>query len=196
MPGEPIENRQNLAISAPFEPGSVFKVITLSAAMEKTKLTPSTPIFCGNGVITLFKRVIHDAHPHGTLSVQEVLEKSSNIGAIQIGLQVGEAESLRLREALRIRHSRPGFRFRASRTAWCGRSRSGSRARSARWPWDTKCMTTTLQLGAGLLGGRQRRDAGPPAPGPSSRRTARRGLRRRLRRHALSSPKRRRSCAP
>jgi len=90
MPGEPIENRQNLAISAPFEPGSVFKVVTLSAAMEKTKLTPSTPIFCGNGVITLFKRVIHDAHPHGTLTVQEVLEKSSNIGAIQIGLQVGD----------------------------------------------------------------------------------------------------------
>lgn len=89
MPGEPIENRLNLAVSAPFEPGSVFKVVTLSSAFETTNIKPSTMINCGSGHITLFKRVIHDAHPYSILSVADVLAKSSNIGAIQIGLRVG-----------------------------------------------------------------------------------------------------------
>lgn len=84
-----VVGRQDLAVVAPFEPGSVFKVVTVSAAMETTSLTPNTPINCGNGVMTLFSRVIHDSHPHSWLSVQDVLARSSNIGAIRIGMQVG-----------------------------------------------------------------------------------------------------------
>ncbi|MBI1899424.1 MAG: transpeptidase family protein [Acidobacteria bacterium] len=88
--GEPAQMaRLNLAVSAPFEPGSVFKVITVSAALETTNLTPETIIPCGNGRITLFRRVIHDHDPYSLLSVADVLAKSSNIGAIQIGLRVG-----------------------------------------------------------------------------------------------------------
>lgn len=81
--------RANLAVSAPFEPGSVFKVITLAAALQTTRLRPESTFFCHNGAFTLFRRVIHDAHPYGTLSMADVLAKSSNIGAIQIALQVG-----------------------------------------------------------------------------------------------------------
>ena len=55
--------RSNLAITTPFEPGSVFKVITLAAALETTNLTPDTMINCGNGTIKLFGRVIHDHTP-------------------------------------------------------------------------------------------------------------------------------------
>lgn len=83
------EARRNLAISAPFEPGSVFKVVTLASALETTKLTPATLFDCQNGAMTLFRRVIHDAHPHGVLTMAQVLQKSSNIGAIKVGLQVG-----------------------------------------------------------------------------------------------------------
>jgi cell division protein FtsI (penicillin-binding protein 3) len=82
--------RTNLAVMAPFEPGSVFKTVTLSAALETTHLHPDTMINCGNGVFNLFGRIIHDAGRHGMLTVQEVYEKSSNIGAIQIGLKVGD----------------------------------------------------------------------------------------------------------
>ncbi|MCU1338012.1 MAG: Peptidoglycan glycosyltransferase [Bryobacterales bacterium] len=82
--------RSNLAISTPFEPGSVFKVITLSAAFESTNLTPDTLINCGNGSINLYGRVIHDTHRYSVLSVADVLAKSSNIGAIQIALRTGE----------------------------------------------------------------------------------------------------------
>ena len=91
-PGEPEGARSNLAIAAPFEPGSVFKVITLSAALETTNLTPDTIINCGNGVINLFGRVIHDHNSYSALSMADVLAKSSNIGAIQIGLKVGDRQ--------------------------------------------------------------------------------------------------------
>ena len=64
-PSEPANARSNLAITTPFEPGSVFKVITLSAALETTHLRPDTIINCGNGSINLFGRIIQDEHPHG-----------------------------------------------------------------------------------------------------------------------------------
>ncbi len=82
--------RSNLAITTPFEPGSVFKVITLSAALETTRLRPDSMINCGNGSINLFGRVIHDEHRHSAMSMADVLAHSSNIGAIQIALQVHE----------------------------------------------------------------------------------------------------------
>jgi cell division protein FtsI (penicillin-binding protein 3) len=87
--GEDLSPRLNLALSAPFEPGSVFKVITIAAALETTNITPKTVIPCGNGRMTLFKRVIHDHDPYSALTVEDVLAKSSNIGAINIGLKVG-----------------------------------------------------------------------------------------------------------
>ncbi|RPI13703.1 MAG: penicillin-binding protein 2, partial [Acidobacteriales bacterium] len=88
------EKRANHAVSVPFEPGSVFKVVTVAAAMEATSLTPESVIACGGGRINLFGRVINDHDPYGALSVSEVLAKSSNIGAIQIALAVGERNML------------------------------------------------------------------------------------------------------
>ena len=89
--GEDPEARANHAISVPFEPGSVFKVITLSAALETTRLTPASMIDCGRGTITLYGRTIHEAHGgYGVISMADVLKHSSNIGAIRIGMQVGQ----------------------------------------------------------------------------------------------------------
>ncbi|HYP13958.1 MAG TPA: penicillin-binding protein, partial [Bryobacteraceae bacterium] len=89
-PGEDPQNRRNLSVIAPFEPGSVFKVITVATALDTTRLTPANTFHCGNGSMTLFRRVIHDAKPHGVLSVADILAKSSNIGAIKIAMNVGE----------------------------------------------------------------------------------------------------------
>jgi len=91
---EDLDRRANHAVSVPFEPGSVFKVITLSAALEVTNLRPETIIPCGNGRINLFGRVIRDHHAYSALSMADVLANSSNIGAIQIGLRVGEHKLL------------------------------------------------------------------------------------------------------
>jgi len=87
--GEEPGVRSNIAISAPFEPGSVFKVITLAAALESTNLTPESVVNCGNGVLKLGGRVIHDDHKYSALSMADVLAHSSNIGAIQIALTTG-----------------------------------------------------------------------------------------------------------
>jgi cell division protein FtsI (penicillin-binding protein 3) len=91
--GEGPKARFNHAVSVPFEPGSVFKVITLSAALETTDLKPSSLINCHNGSFTMAGRTVHEAHNgFGTIPMEMVLAKSSNIGAIQIGLQVGSTK--------------------------------------------------------------------------------------------------------
>ncbi len=89
QPGQKDLGRRDLAVGTPFEPGSVFKIVTLSAALETTKLRPSSLIDCDNGVMHMFNRVIHDSHPHGVLAMEDVFARSSNIGAIKIGMQVG-----------------------------------------------------------------------------------------------------------
>jgi cell division protein FtsI (penicillin-binding protein 3) len=82
--------RANHASGISFEPGSVFKVITLAAALETTSLTPDSMINCHGGVLTLFTRTIHDSHSGmGVVPMRDVLAHSSNIGAIEIGMQVG-----------------------------------------------------------------------------------------------------------
>jgi cell division protein FtsI (penicillin-binding protein 3) len=94
-PGELPSARFDHPVSVAFEPGSVFKIVTVSAALETTSLRPDSPINCLNGTIRMGGRVIHEAkHGYGMLSVADVLAKSSNIGAIQIGLKVGEKNLL------------------------------------------------------------------------------------------------------
>ena len=87
--GDSAAARYDLGVQVPFEPGSVFKVITLAAALETTNLRPESLIATGNGALSLPGRVVHDTHAHGTLSFAGVLEQSSNIGAILIGTRVG-----------------------------------------------------------------------------------------------------------
>ena len=90
-PGSHFYGREDYAVVAPFEPGSVFKIVTLTAALETTNIRPTTLIDCGNGSIRIANRIVHDSHPHGILSAADVLAKSSNVGAIRIGMAVGNA---------------------------------------------------------------------------------------------------------
>jgi cell division protein FtsI (penicillin-binding protein 3) len=84
-------SRFDLGAQLPFEPGSMFKVITLTAALETTSLRPDSMIPTGNGILVLPGRVIHESHGGlGTISMADVLAKSSNIGAILIGMKVGK----------------------------------------------------------------------------------------------------------
>lgn len=84
-----LKARQNAAIARTFEPGSVYKVITLATALETTNLRPQSMFDCGNGRLNLFGRVIHDHDPYSALTMAQVLAKSSNIGAIRIALATG-----------------------------------------------------------------------------------------------------------
>jgi cell division protein FtsI (penicillin-binding protein 3) len=90
LPGDDPLSRFDLGVSVPFEPGSIFKVVTLSAALETTNLRPDSLIPTGGGTLSLPGRVIHESHHgFGTITMAEVLAFSSNIGAILIGQHVG-----------------------------------------------------------------------------------------------------------
>ena len=80
---------RNLAVSASYEPGSTFKVITLSAALEEKLTTPDERIDCQMGSITLAGHVIHDHKAYGLLTTSEILQNSSGVGAIKLALRLG-----------------------------------------------------------------------------------------------------------
>jgi cell division protein FtsI (penicillin-binding protein 3) len=87
--------RRNRGVQDTYEPGSTFKVVTASAAIEEHVLVPSDPIDCNPGHITFGSRVIHDTHHYGVMPFTDVIVKSSNVGAIKVGMRVG-AERLGL----------------------------------------------------------------------------------------------------
>ena len=81
--------RRNRAVQDLYEPGSTFKIVTASAAMEE-KIFPVTALIdVGGGRISIGSRVVHDTHDYGVLSFTDVIVKSSNVGAIRIGLKLG-----------------------------------------------------------------------------------------------------------
>jgi len=88
---EPPEVRTNWALQNIYEPGSTFKVVAYSAAIDKGLVNPDDKIDCQMGQITVAGRLIHDGHPYGVLTIADALAKSSNVGAIKLGLLVGDA---------------------------------------------------------------------------------------------------------
>jgi cell division protein FtsI/penicillin-binding protein 2 len=82
-------NGTNFATQMVYEPGSTFKVIAAGAAFNEKLVTPQTPIYCHNGLLKQGTLQLKDHHPYGTLSVQWLLGKSSNIGVYKIASLVG-----------------------------------------------------------------------------------------------------------
>jgi cell division protein FtsI (penicillin-binding protein 3) len=83
------EDRVNGALQTTYEPGSTFKVVVYSAAIEKGLVRPEDRIDCQMGQITVAGRLIHDHHAFGILTIADALAQSSNVGAIKLGLLVG-----------------------------------------------------------------------------------------------------------
>ena len=82
--------RKNRAIQDTYEPGSTFKLVTASAAFEEDLLDPTDLIDCAPGFITFpGRKPIRDVHPYGALTFEDVIVKSSNVGAIKAGLKIG-----------------------------------------------------------------------------------------------------------
>lgn len=80
---------RNGAISDMFEPGSVFKVVTLLAAVNENKFSDTDKFFCENGSFKIPGTILHDWKPFGELSFKEVFMKSSNIGVAKIASSLG-----------------------------------------------------------------------------------------------------------
>jgi cell division protein FtsI/penicillin-binding protein 2 len=82
--------RRNRALTDVYEPGSAYKIVTVSAALEEKVVKPKTT-FTVPDSFAYSDRVFHDSHPHPTerMTVAEIIGDSSNVGTIQIGLRLG-----------------------------------------------------------------------------------------------------------
>ena len=85
------EQRRNRAIQDLYEPGSTFKIVTASAALQEKVFTPESPIDTNPGYIRFGSRVVDEDkhHNYGLQTLKGVIVHSSNVGAIKIGLKVG-----------------------------------------------------------------------------------------------------------
>ncbi len=86
----PPQNRINRAVQWVYEPGSTFKLVTVSAALQEGLAQPNEVINCQDGQIVLAGHVIHDHERFGDLTVANILAQSSDVGAIKLGLRLGE----------------------------------------------------------------------------------------------------------
>jgi cell division protein FtsI (penicillin-binding protein 3) len=85
----PPENRTCWSLSTAFEPGSIFKVFVVAAALQSGVVGPQDRVFCEHGAYRLGRHTIHDVHAYGWLKLSEVVKHSSNIGALKIAERLG-----------------------------------------------------------------------------------------------------------
>jgi cell division protein FtsI (penicillin-binding protein 3) len=87
VPKEALKNR---AVSDVYEPGSVFKTVTYSAAIEQKVVKPEDMVDCQGGSITVFGMTIHDAHKMGVMTIAEAYAHSSDVAAVKTGMKLGD----------------------------------------------------------------------------------------------------------
>ena len=85
----PADARTDRAVSSLYEPGSVFKIVTLSAAIDQGLIKADDVIDCQNGAIYIAGHRIRDHKAYGLLTVSQILSNSSDVGAIKVGLRLG-----------------------------------------------------------------------------------------------------------
>ena len=139
--------RRNRAIWAPYEPGSVFKVVTLSALLQSGRMRGSDVIFCENGSYVPARRIkaIRDAHPFGHLTLAEVVSESSNIGMLKAASRFTQDEfrayvrafGLMQRTGIDLPYERTGLMSALS-------ARSGYAMYFA--PWGQSVSVTPIQM--------------------------------------------------
>jgi cell division protein FtsI/penicillin-binding protein 2 len=86
----PVGNWRNRAIADVLEPGSTFKALVVAGALQEQVITLDTEVDCEHGAFTYKRQTLHDIGSHDVLRVEDVIAKSSNIGAAKIGILLGE----------------------------------------------------------------------------------------------------------
>ncbi len=129
---------RNRALTDTYEPGSVMKPFTAALALDTNKVRFDTVINCAPGRMTIGTATISDAHPHGPLTVAQVIQKSSNIGTAKIAAMMTPQQMWNMYEAIGLGQA-PGLGFPGEVT---GRLR----------PWKTwrPIEQATMSYGHGL----------------------------------------------
>ncbi len=128
---------RNRALTDAFEPGSVIKVFTVAAALEKG-FTPKSIFFCENGEYRIGKFTIHDTHPRDWLTMNQIIQFSSNIGVTKISETIGK-------KALHDYLTNFGFGLKTG--VGCPGETNGSLLPHRRW---SKVDTSAISFGQGL----------------------------------------------
>jgi cell division protein FtsI (penicillin-binding protein 3) len=134
----PRESWRNRSITDPFEPGSTMKIFSAAAALESGICGPNTIFFCENGAYRIGKNTIHDTHPRGWLSLQQIVKYSSNIGISKVMEMVGFET---------LYQSLVTFGFGEKTGLGCPGETSGSLAPHERW---TAIDASAIAFGQGI----------------------------------------------
>ncbi len=101
---------RNRAFTDTYEPGSVMKPFTAALALENSKVRFDTVIDCAPGRLTIGSATISDAHPHGQLTVAQVIQKSSNVGTAKISAMLSPEQMWNMYDAIGLGQA-PGLGF-------------------------------------------------------------------------------------
>jgi cell division protein FtsI/penicillin-binding protein 2 len=96
------EARRNRAVTDMYEPGSTFKAVAASAALEEKIVTMNKLFDCSKGYIQVSRKRIRDAHRHGILTFKQIIQKSSNVGTIQVANLLGKSRFYKYMKAFGI----------------------------------------------------------------------------------------------
>jgi len=129
---------RNRALTDPFEPGSTMKIFSTAAALSSGICSPNTIFFCENGNYKIGSNTIHDTHPRGWLSLQQIVKYSSNIGITKAIEMVGS-------ETLYATLKKFGFGEKTGLD--CPGETTGTLTPSDRW---TRIDTSAISFGQGV----------------------------------------------
>ncbi|MFN3535305.1 MAG: penicillin-binding protein, partial [Desulfatiglandales bacterium] len=145
----PPERYRNRSITDVYEPGSVMKPFVFALALEKGAITPSSLFHCENGKYPVAGKVIKDVHPYGTLTAEQVIVKSSNIGASKIGDRVGYEEFYRFMRKLGF-GTPLGIELPGERSGFLRDPKRVRRIEEVNTYFGQGVTVTTLQMVAGM----------------------------------------------
>jgi cell division protein FtsI/penicillin-binding protein 2 len=89
----PMDSQRNRAVSDVYEPGSVFKIVSISGALEERLITPNSMYDCGATSVPYHGRMVSlpaDSHPLGVVDIRHIVRESSNRGTVQVGMLYAE----------------------------------------------------------------------------------------------------------
>ncbi len=148
----PKETRRNRVLTDPYEPGSIFKPLTLAMAYEEGAVRPDQRFDCGMGAFVFrdgrHRRTLHDYSRHGMLTAETILVKSSNIGITKIALLMSDRTLRRYVRAFGVGR-RTGIEIRGEEAGWVA-PRGWSFYSRTSVPWGQEVAMTPLQIVAAI----------------------------------------------
>jgi len=137
--------KRDRAITDLYEPGSTFKIVIGVASLEEKILKPNTLFDVSRGSIEVGGKNIHDAHKHGVLTFKEVIQKSSNVGSIMIGMKLGKDRVYKYAKLLGI-GEKTGIDLPGEVTGWIPRPEKWSSTSVGAIPIGQEVAVTPLQM--------------------------------------------------